>query len=95
LRIGGTKAVAGREELLEHLGAITGLDAGTLEKIVQEIHLWFEEDLHLWLERRHRELQHQGLKNREIYPRLLEEARSVLVRPGSLSLRQIRRALYG
>jgi hypothetical protein len=87
--------VAGREELLEHLSAVTGLDAGTLEKIAEEIHVWFDEDLHAWLQRRHRELQHQGVKNREIYPRLREEAQTVLVRPGALSLRQIRRALYG
>ncbi len=87
--------MAGREDLLLHLSAVTGLDAGTLQKIVQEIHHWFEEDREAWLRRRHRELQHQGLKNREIYPRLLEEARATLVRPGPLSLRQIRRVLYG
>jgi hypothetical protein len=87
--------MVGHEDLIGHLQAITGLDAAALEKILEEIDHWYVEDLSAWLQRRHRELQHQGLKNREIYPRLQEEARRVLVRPGSLSQRQIRRALYG
>jgi len=84
-----------REGLLEHLKAVTGLDAPTLEKILLEILSWHEEDLRAWLQRRHRELRHAGWKNREIYPQLQEEARRTLVRPRPLSLRQIRRALYG
>ena len=88
-------APADGENLLEHLRAVTGLDAATLEKILLEIQSWHEEDLRAWLQRRHRELRHAGWKNREIYPRLQEESRRTLVRPEPLSLRQIRRALYG
>jgi hypothetical protein len=83
------------EDLLKHLAAVTGLDPGTLGKILEEIHHWYDEDLRGWLVRRHRELQGQGLKNREIYPRLQDEAGRALLRPGPLSQRQIRRALYG
>jgi hypothetical protein len=89
------QAPADREDLLEHLGAVTGLDAATLEKILLEIRSWHEEDLRSWLQRRQRELRHAGWKNRDIYPRLQEESRRTLVRPDPLSLRQIRRALYG
>lgn len=90
-----TPAPPERAGLLEHLEAVTGLDAATLEKILLEIQSWHEEDLSAWLQRRHRELRQAGWKNREIYPRLQQEARRTLVRPGPLSLRQVRRVLYG
>jgi hypothetical protein len=89
------RVVPSREDLLEHLRSVTGLDAGAVEKILLEIIHWHDEDLGAWLQRRHGELRHAGLKNPEIYPRLRDEAQGILVRPGPLSLRQIRRALYG
>lgn len=85
----------GEEELLQHLRLVTGLDQVVLEKIVGEIGAWFDEDLAAWVRRRHRELHRQGLRNREIYPRLKEDARGIRVRPGPLSERQIRRIVYG
>jgi hypothetical protein len=85
----------GEEELLQHLRLVTGLDPVVLEKIVGEIEAWFDEDLAAWVRRRHRELHRQGLRNREIYPRLKEDARGIRVRPGPLSERQIRRIVYG
>ena len=85
----------GEEDLLQHLRLVTGLDAVLLEKIVGEIEAWFDEDLPAWVRRRHRELHRAGLRNREIYPRLEDEARGIRVRPGPLSERQIRRIIYG
>jgi hypothetical protein len=48
-----------------------------------------------WIRRRHAELQRQGLRNAEIYGRIQEEARRILVQPRPLSERQIRRIIYG
>ena len=82
-------------DLLAHLQAVTGLEPAVLRKILGEMIDWFDEDLSTWIHRRHQELRRQGLSNREIYPLLLEEARRMLVRPNSLSERQIRRLIYG
>jgi hypothetical protein len=91
----GTVDVRGEDDLLRHLLLVTGLDQAVLEKIVGEIEAWFDEDLAAWVHRRHRELHRQGLRNREVYPRLKEEAGGIRVRPGPLSERQIRRIIYG
>jgi hypothetical protein len=82
-------------DLLHHLQGVTGLESRVLEKILAEIDAWFDEDLTHWTRRHHRELQRQGLHNRDIYPRLREAARTALVRPGPLTERQIRRLIYG
>jgi hypothetical protein len=83
------------DALIQNLQSATGLDEGVLRKILQEIRDWYQEDLRGWAVRRHRELQQQGLPNREIFARIREEARRTLVRPGPLSERQIRRMIYG
>lgn len=84
-----------REALRDHLQGITGLGRPLLEKILEEILAWHTKDLATWVRDRHRELQRQGLRNTEIYPKLCEEAGRTLVRPGDLSERQIRRLIYG
>lgn len=83
------------EELLAHLQIVTGLDRPRLEKIVGEVRAWYTGDLASWIRDRHRELQRAGLHNREIYPRIQQEAQRILVRPAPLSERQIRRIVYG
>ena len=82
-------------ELLLHLQAVSGQSKGVLSKVLAEIYAWHTRDHRTWIRERHRELQRQGLRNREIYPRLQAEARQVLVRPDPLTERQIRRIIYG
>jgi len=83
------------EDLIQHLRAVTGLEAELLAKILNEVKSWYSEDLTAWVLRRHEEMQHQGMRNREIYGRIRDEAARMLVRPAQLSERQIRRMIYG
>ncbi|MFH1145324.1 MAG: hypothetical protein V1774_12380 [Candidatus Eisenbacteria bacterium] len=83
------------EDLVRHLRTVTGLEIEVLEKILNEVKSWFAEDLKTWVVRRHAELRRQGLRNREIYTRIGEEAGEMFIRPTSLSERQIRRMIYG
>jgi hypothetical protein len=82
-------------DLLLHLQTVTGQSQSLLGKILEETRAWYAKDLATWIRDRHRELQRQGLRNREIYPRLQKEARQILVRPAPLSERQVRRMIYG
>jgi hypothetical protein len=82
-------------DLLLHLQTVTGQSRSLLGKILEETRAWYAKDLQTWIRERHRELQRQGLRNREIYPRLQKEVRQILVRPAPLSERQIRRMIYG
>lgn len=84
-----------RQALLEHLHAVTGLEESTVAKIVADIHTWYGQELAEWLRSRHAELQRQGLRNRDIYRLLQNEATEILIRPPALTERQIRRAIYG
>jgi len=83
------------EPLIQHLQAVTGLEADLLTKILAEVRAWHARDLQSWVRDRHQELQRQGLSNREIFPRLCAEAQETLVRPARLSERQVRRMVYG
>lgn len=83
------------EPLIQHLQAVTGLEAGLLAKIMAEVRAWHSRDLTTWVRERHAELQRQGWANREIFPQLRGEAREVLVRAAPLTERQIRRMIYG
>ncbi|MBD3237821.1 MAG: hypothetical protein GF330_14050 [Candidatus Eisenbacteria bacterium] len=74
---------------------VTGLDRPRLEKIVDEVRAWYARDLRTWVRARHRELQRSGFRNPEIFARIRQEARGILVRPAPLSERQIRRIVYG
>ncbi|MBM3318003.1 MAG: hypothetical protein FJY75_09145 [Candidatus Eisenbacteria bacterium] len=87
--------MAAESDLIAHLRAVTGLDEPLARKILEEVLAWHREDLGAWARRRHEELRRQGLRNREIFPRLREEARRILVRPPEQSERQLRRILYG
>ncbi len=81
--------------LIQHLRVVTGLDEDLLAKILAEVRAWHAWDLETWIRRRHEELQRQGLRNREIFPRLRREAEGMLFRSAPLSERQIRRIVYG
>ena len=85
----------GEDALIHNLQSVTGLDEGVLRKILQEIRDWYDEDLQAWALRRHRDLQRQGIPNREIFGILREEAGRILIRPRPLTERQIRRMIYG
>ncbi|MCK4303125.1 MAG: hypothetical protein KAY24_02705 [Candidatus Eisenbacteria sp.] len=82
-------------ELLQHLQTVTGQGEPLLAKILEEIQSWYTRDLSTWIRDRHRELQRHGFRNREIYPRLRDESQRILVHPGPLTERQIRRIIYG
>ena len=74
---------------------MTGLDAAMLEKILLEIEPGTTRTCAPGCNAGIASCAQPGWKNREIFPRLQEESRRTLVRPGPLSVRQIRRALYG
>ncbi len=74
---------------------VTGLEASILVKVLEETRAWYSKDFPAWIRNRHRELQRQGMRNADIYPQLCEEAKRILVRPESITERQIRRVIYG
>lgn len=82
-------------EFRQHLLRIVDIDEKDLDKLVQELLDHWTESVEQFVRRRHRELQGAGVPNRLVYARLTQELRYRPVRANALSVRQIRRIIYG
>ncbi|MFE9306286.1 hypothetical protein ACIQCF_12225 [Streptomyces sp. NPDC088353] len=83
------------DELVDHLTRSTPLNRGEALRVVQDVLAYFDETTEVFVRRRHRELQAQGLVNAEIFERILADLKYRAVAPPELSLRQLRRIVYG
>jgi len=81
--------------LVSRLHSAYGIDASLAERIVEDVLLSYADTQEEWIRSRHIRLQGQGLGNEEIFRRIAQEVgqRRFAARP--LSLRQIRRIIYG
>ncbi|MEU6442058.1 hypothetical protein [Streptomyces sp. NPDC047046] len=83
------------DELLDHLTRSTPLSRGEAHRVVMDVLAFYDETTEEWVRRRHRELQAKGLTNPAIFERISEELPHRAVAPPQLSLRQLRRIVYG
>ncbi|MBO1334212.1 hypothetical protein [Streptomyces sp. VRA16 Mangrove soil] len=83
------------EELVDHLTRTTALNRGEALRVIQDVLAYFDESTEAFVRRRHRELQGQGLVNAAIFEQILADLRYRAVAPPELSLRQLRRIVYG
>ncbi len=82
-------------ELVERLCEAYGLEASLAERIVEEILLAYGDTVEEWVRSRHIRLQRRGLTNEAIYRTIAAELRLRRFSSETLSLRQIRRLIYG
>ncbi len=83
------------EDLIDHLVRSTPLQRGEAARVVLDVLAYFDESTEGFVRRRHRELQSQGLRNEAIFERIAHELPHRAVSPPPLSLRQLRRLVYG
>ncbi|MFB7503012.1 hypothetical protein [Streptomyces broussonetiae] len=83
------------DELVDHLTRSTPLSRGEALRVVQDVLAFFDETTQDFVRRRHRELQAQGLVNTEIFERIEADLKYRAVAPPELTLRQLRRMVYG
>ncbi|WP_053665580.1 hypothetical protein [Streptomyces sp. MMG1121] len=83
------------DELVDHLTRSTPLSRGEALRVVQDVLAYFDETTQDFVRRRHRELQAQGLVNAEIFERIEADLNYRAVAPPELTLRQLRRMVYG
>jgi hypothetical protein len=88
-------ASEGFEELLDHLGRVTRLDRAEASRVVIEVLAYFSESPDEFVTRRHGELRREQLANPAIFERIESEIRTRRFRAPRLSLRQLRRLVYG
>ncbi len=80
---------------MDHLVRSTPLHRGEAARVVLDVLAYFDETTEGFVRRRHRELQSQGLRNEVIFERIADELPHRAVAPPSLSIRQLRRLVYG
>jgi hypothetical protein len=71
------------------------LDRDELGSLLEELWAFTDERVEDFVRRRHGELQREGLRNDAIYRRLAAETAVGRYRGPELSLRQVRRIIYG
>lgn len=81
--------------LLEHLQRTTAIGPGEARRVVEDVVAWFAEDTEAFVRRRHRELRSQGTANLAAFGLIADELTTRRVAAPALSLRQIRRLIYG
>ncbi|KUN82324.1 MULTISPECIES: hypothetical protein [Streptomyces] len=83
------------DELVDHLMRSTPLQRGEALRVIQDVLAFFDETTEDYVRRRHRELQADGLVNAEIFERIAADLQYRAVAPPELSVRQLRRIVYG
>jgi hypothetical protein len=82
-------------ELVDRLCDAYGLESSMAERIVEEVLLAYGDTVEEWVRSRHIRLQRQGLNNQSIYRTIAAELGGRRFSAEALSIRQIRRLIYG
>ena len=82
-------------ELLTRLERVGGLDRRAAERLVAEVLAYWAETPEAWVSRRHAELQAEGLTNDAIFARIAAELPERRFTSPTLTVRQLRRLVYG
>lgn len=83
------------EDLVAHLTRTTPLSPGEAARVIADVLGYFDEPTEAYVRRRHGELQSRGLTNDQSFKRISAELPLRRVAPPELSLRQLRRIVYG
>src|SRR5690348_14104828 len=88
-------AVQAQRELVTHLVRSSSLSQSEAARVVAEVLGYFGEPVEEFVRRRHRELKTGGLTNEQAFAVIAAELPARRVTPPQLSLRQLRRVVYG
>ncbi|WP_456356042.1 hypothetical protein [Actinomadura macrotermitis] len=83
------------EDLVAHLTRTSSLSPGEAARVVADVLAYFGEPTEEFVRRRHAELKARGRTNEQIFSRIAAELPLRRVAPAELSLRQLRRIVYG
>ena len=83
------------EGLVEHLQRTTAIGSGEARRVVEDVLAWYSEPTEGYVRRRHRELRAEGKANPEAFTRIAAELTTRRVAAPALSVRQVRRVIYG
>lgn len=82
-------------DLAAHLTQTSLLTRDTAERLIGDVLAHHQETVEQFVARRHGELVSQGFKNAQIFAKLVEELPTRRFAAPKLSVRQVRRLIYG
>lgn len=83
------------EKFRHYLLSSYPVDAGLLDRLVEDLGEYFSQSVQEYILSRHRELHSSGIRNNEIYVQIQSELKEKRFIGPDLSVRQIRRVIYG
>ncbi len=82
-------------DLVERIAESTGLSGAEAARVIDDVLAWHREPLADYVRRRHADLQMHGVRNDAAFERIAVDLRTRLVAAPPLSIRQLRRLVYG
>jgi hypothetical protein len=82
-------------DLVARIAATTGLRPSEAVRVIDDVVSYYAEPTEEYVRRRHDELQTYGLRNNAIFEQISTELEGRVVAAPELSLRQLRRIVYG
>jgi hypothetical protein len=82
-------------DLVARIAATTGLRPTEAARVIDDVVSYYAEPTEEYVRRRHDELQTYGLRNAAIFEQISTELEGRVVAAPELSLRQLRRIVYG
>jgi hypothetical protein len=82
-------------ELVTRIAVTTGLRQSEAARVIDDVVSYYAEPTDEFVRRRHEELQTYGLRNAAIFEQISTELEGRVVAAPALSLRQLRRIVYG
>jgi hypothetical protein len=83
------------DQFRNHLLSSYPVSAELLDHLLEDLGDYFSLKVHDFIGMRHRELQKEGFSNSEIYSLIQDEVKHRRFASSELSIRQIRRIIYG
>lgn len=83
------------EQFKNHLLSSYPIDESLLNHLIEDLGDYFSKDAKDFISLRHQQLHKEGLRNNEIYTRIHRELKERRFAAPELSIRQIRRIIYG
>ncbi|RZS60656.1 hypothetical protein [Xylanimonas ulmi] len=82
-------------DLVQHVADSLGTNTSEARRVIFDVVHYFAEPVDEYIRRRHLECRSRGMKNDAIYDLLKNEIQGRLFAAPQLSIRQIRRTIYG
>ena len=83
------------EQFKNYLLSAYPVDESLLNRLVEDLGEHFSGNVQEFIQKRHKQLHSEGLKNNEIYQQIQNELSERRFAAPEMSLRQIRRVIYG